>query len=296
VRARYDDPLAVVGDITRATICAPAGKVLVGADLSTIEMRVLAWLTSEEKELAVYRRFDATRDPHDDPYLITANWIFRVSVEAVTAEQRQIGKFTTLAFQYQGGLGAFRKIAPDSRFSDREVERFKLAWRAAHPNIERFWHAIDRAAVTAVRKPNVVVRCGRIAAESNGAFLCLTLPSGRELAYPNPRLVEDRDHGRYVVAFKDNAAGQWRDDRLYGGKITENVVQAIARDLLAEAMLRVEAAGYPIVLHVHDELIAEMAEGFGTADKFKALVTTLPTWAAGLPVAAKAWSGRRYAK
>jgi DNA polymerase family A len=256
VRAQFPDPLAVAGDIMRATICAAPGKVLIGADLSLIEMRVLAWLAGEEKELDIYRRFDATGDPHDDPYLITASWIFRVPVEAVTAEQRQPGKFATLAFQYQGGLRAFRRIAPDSGSSDQEIERFKLAWRAAHPNIERFWFAIDRAAVAAVRRPNEVVRCGRIAAVSNGSFLFLVLPSGRELAYPNPRLIEDRDHGRYVVEFKDNAAGQWRDD-------------PIARDLLAEAMLRVEAAGYPIVLHIHDEIVAEVPEGFAPARHFR---------------------------
>ena len=131
------------------------------------------------------------------------------------------------------------------------------------------------------------------------AYLFLKLPSTRKLAYPFPRIeIEDLEHE--VVVFKDASAGQWRDcrggDGAYGGLWTENIVSVIARDLLAAALMRIEAAGYPVVLHVHDEVVAEVPEGFGSIEEFIKLMTTLPRWALGLPVAAKAWTGKRFGK
>jgi DNA polymerase len=152
-----------------------------------------------------------------------------------------------------GGVNAWRKFEPD-RFTDEEVKRFNAEWRAAHPAIKRFWYNIDRAALTAVRERGRVIRCGPVLFKNTGAFLLLKLPSGRKVSYPQPRAVGDEQ--RQHVIFADNAAGQFCDCRngqgAYGGLWTENVVSGIARDLLAEAMLRIEAAGYPIVLHVHD--------------------------------------------
>jgi DNA polymerase len=150
-----------------------------------------------------------------------------------------------------------------------------------------------------VRDRGQVVRCGRIAFKCEGAYLFLKLPSTRKLAYPFPRIeIEDLQHE--VVVFKDNGAGRWRDCRngngAYGGLWTENIVSAISRDLLASAMLRIEAAGYPISLHVHDEILAEVPEGLGSTTEFIKLMTMLPSWALGLPVAAKAWTGKRFYK
>jgi DNA polymerase len=126
----------------------------------------------------------------------------------------------------------------------------------------------------------------------------LRLPSGRKLSYPQPRIIGDEHEQR--VVFADNAAGQFQDCRhgqgAYGGLWTENVVSGIARDLLADAMLRIEAAGYPIVLHVHDEVVAEVPEGFGSLDDFTRLMVRKPVWALDLPIAAKAWTGKRYCK
>ena len=123
--------------------------------------------------------------------------------------------------------------------------------RVRIPKIKQFWHDIDRAAVLAVRERGQIVRCGRIDLKYTGAFLQLRLPSGRKLSYPQPRIIKDK-RNKYRVVFADNAAGQFVDCRYgqgaYGGLWTENIVSGIARDLLAEAMLRIEAAGYPIVL------------------------------------------------
>jgi DNA polymerase len=299
VRKLYDRPLSVVGDCSRSMICAASGHVLIGADFSSIESRVLAHIAGEEWKLDAYRRYDATRDPRDEPYCETACKIFGVPSGSYTkdAPERSIGKTCDLAFGYMGGLNAWRKFEPD-RFTDAEVENFKRQWRAAHPAIKRFWYDIDRAAWTAVRERGRVVHCGRVSFKCTGAFLFLKLPSGRKLAYPHPRIIGD-EREQHVV-FADNSAGQFRDCRhgqgAYGGVWTENVVSGIARDLLADAMLLVEAAGYPIVLHVHDELVCEVPIGCGSTDEFIQLMTRKPAWALELPIAASAWTGSRYSK
>ena len=300
VRELYRQPLAVIGDISRSLITAGPGNVLVGADFSSIESRVLAWIAGEEWKLDSYRRFDATQDPRDEPYCITACKIFCVPDGTFNKEssERKVGKTCDLAFGYQGGLNAWRKFDPD-RFSDQEVELFKTEWRAAHPAIKKFWYAIDRATWQAVREREKVIRCGPLLLKCSGMFLFIKLPSGRKLAYPYPRIeIEDLQHE--VVVFKDASSGQWRDIRggngAYGGLWTENIVSAISRDLLAEALLRLERIGYRVVLHVHDEIIAEVPAGFGSTTEFSKLMITPPRWALTLPIAANAWSGPRFSK
>jgi DNA polymerase len=301
VRSLYPKPLSVVGDCTRPMIVAAARHELIGSDLSAIESRLLAHVAGEAWKLDSYRRFDATHDPCDEPYCVTACRIFRVASGTYTKDspERSVGKTCDLAFGYMGGLNAWRKFEPD-RFTDAEVEQFKADWRAAHPAIVKFWYAIDRAAWMAVRERGRVVRCGPVAFKSNGAFLQLKLPSGRKLSYPQPRIRSSKDGRSQFVVFTDNAEGRFKDCRngagAYGGIWTENVVSAVARDILAEAMLRIEAAGYPIVLHVHDEVVAEVPEGFGSTQEFMQLMTRKPAWALDLPIAASVWSGPRYCK
>jgi DNA polymerase len=315
VKKLYRRPLSVVGDCTRSLICAAPGHTLIGADFSSIESRVLAWVAGETTKLDDYRRYDATRDPRDEPYCATACRIFGKPAGTYTKDspERSVGKVADLAFGYQGGLNAWRKFEPE-KFTDDEVQQFKKEWRAAHPKIKRFWYDIDRAAWAAVRERGRVVPCSRVAFKCTGTFLFLKLPSGRKLAYPQPR-IEIEDAQNQVVVFADNALGQFKDCRrgngAYGGVWTENVVSGIARDLLAEAMLRIEGAGYPIVLHVHDEIVCEVPSFAQTdhgswvssstspllnLDEFTRLMTRKPAWALELPVAASAWTGTRYAK
>jgi DNA polymerase bacteriophage-type len=300
VRRLYPKPLAVIGDVTRSMICAAPGYQLIGADFSSVESRVSAWISAEEWKLDAYRRFDATQDPCDEPYCITACKILRVPDGTFNAQspERKVGKTCDLAFGYQGGLNAWRKFEPD-RFSDAEVEQLKQEWRAAHPQIKKFWYAIDRAAWQAVRQREQVILCGRLLLKCTGMFLFIKLPSGRKLAYPFPR-IEIKDLEHEVVVFKDASFGQWRDcrggDGAYGGLWTENVVSAISRDLLAAALIRIERAGYPIVLHVHDEIICEVPIGFGSTEEFTKLMIVSPSWAHGLPIAARAWCGARFCK
>jgi DNA polymerase family A len=168
VKRLYPWPLSVVGDCSRAMICAAPGHVLIGADFSSIESRVLAWVAGEQWKLDAYRRFDATHDPGDEPYRVTAGKIFHVQADDITKEQRNVGKTCDLAFGYQGGIAAFRKFS--DRFTDDEVKAFNVEWRAAHPAIKRFWFDVDRAALTAVRERGRVSRCGPIALKSAGAL------------------------------------------------------------------------------------------------------------------------------
>ena len=182
----YPRPLSVVGDCSRSMIVAAPGHVLIGADFSSIESRVLAWIAGEEWKLDAYRRYDGTRDPRDEVYCETACKIFRVPSGSYTKDspERGVGKTCDLAFGYMGGLGAWRKFEPD-RFSDAEVEKFKSDWRATHPKIKRFWDDIDRAAWTAVHKRGRVVCCDRVSFKCAGAFLFLKLTSGRKLRRPS---------------------------------------------------------------------------------------------------------------
>jgi DNA polymerase len=212
--------------------------------------------------------------------------------------ERIFGKTGDLACGYQGGEKAIEKFAP-GMFSLAEREKIKTEWRAAHPAVGKFWYAVDHAAWTAVQQRGRVVSCGPVAFKCCGNFLFLKLPSGRKLAYPFARLkLLDPQHG--AVVFADSSDGQFRDcrdgDGAYGGIWVENIVSGIARDLLAEAMLRIETAGYPIVLHVHDEIVCEVPAGFGSTGEFTRLMTQRPNWALDLPIAASAWTGSRYCK
>ena len=228
----------------------------------------------------------------------TACKIFRVPSGSYTKDspERSVGKTCDLAFGYQGGLNAWRKFEPD-RFTDAEVETFKIEWRATHPKIKQFWHDIGRAAVLAVRERGQVVHCGRIDLKSTGAFLLLKLPSGRKISYPQPRLVVSPKQRHVCCLPTMLPVVQGLPQR--PGHLCRHVDRkhrlGIARDLLAAAMLRVEAAGYPIVLHVHDEIVAEVPSA-SAAEEFTCLMTRKPTWALELPIAASAWTGSRYCK
>lgn len=200
---------------------------------------------------------------------------------------------------YQGWVGAFQTFAALYGISvaDDEAARLAGAWREAHPKVVDTWKKLNIAAVRAVLQPGMAHAFGRITYVASGGWLWCRLPSGRVLAYCNPR-VGPNDRGEQAVHFwgVDSVTKQWLEISGYGGLWTENIVQAISRDLLAEAMLRVEAAGYPLVLTVHDELVAEVPHGVGSVAEMESLAAEIPSWAEGLPVAAAGWRSRRYQK
>ena len=294
VQECYPQPLEAVGDIARAMIVpAPGHRFLIG-DFSGIESRVLAWVAGQQSKLDQWAKFDRTGDSADEPYYILGR-----SCGQPEESARKTGKTADLAFGYMGGPGAWDRLAPeDDNSSEADKKRYQRTWRSLHPQTVRFWSGIDRAAITAVRKQSFFTY-KQFTLAFDGTFLRIVLPSGRALSYPFPRLEKGR-YGDPKVVFKDNAAGKFVDCRFgqgaYGGLWTENIVQAVSRDLLAAAMMRLEAAGYAVTLHVHDEIVAEAPIGFGGVDEFQRLITALPDWADGLPIAAKVRNGERFSK
>jgi hypothetical protein len=257
---------------------------------------VLAWLAGEQSKIDLWAKYDQTGAAEDEPYLrIGIDWL---GFPPETA--RAAGKTADLAFGYSGGVNAYRKFGGHDT-PEQDIVRMMRDWRNAHPNVVKFWNDLDAMAVRAVANPNKVFVVNKyIAFCSDGTFLRMRLPGGRKIAYPFPR-IESGNYGRAKVHFMDNAGGKWTDVRRHGhgawrGLWTENAVQAVARDLLVAAMQRLEAAGYPIVMHVHDEIVAEVPEHFGSEDEFLSILCAAPGWVKGLPVAAKVRSGPRFCK
>jgi DNA polymerase len=262
-------PIEIAGDVARATIAAPPGHKLLVADYSAIESRVLAWITDEQSKLALWARFDQTGTSDADPYVIIGR-----SLGFPEETARAYGKIADLAFGYGGGVNAYKNFMPTAdNTPDPVIDGFKRAWRERHPQTVQFWHGIERAAIAAIHREGEAIRYGRLTLQCRRlhgvAFLFITLPSGRALSYPFARVIATLPRGTPAVSFMDNAilTGGWTEYRpgrgMWGGGFTENIVQAIARDLLAAAMTRLEAAGYPVVLHVHDAIVCEVPDGAG---------------------------------
>lgn len=302
----YGEPLDVVADCLRGMVTAAPGNKLLAADFSNIEGRLIAWLADEEWKLQAFRDFDAGIG--HDIYKLAYARSFGVEPETVTKQLRQVGKVQELALGFQGGVGALLKMAAiyGVKVSEADAADWRDAWRDAHPNVKQYWRDLENSAKSAIENPGEVFYAGRIAFRVAGSFLFMRLPSGRSIAYPypciKPKLMPWTDDGAPVwrdsVSYKgtDTYTRKWTDCFAHGGLLFNNAVQGTARDIEAEGMTRVEAAGYAIVLTVHDEVVCEVPEAFGSVAEFESLMVALPEWAAGLPVAAEAWSGPRYKK
>lgn len=308
VQLLYGEPLNIVSGSLRSLIRAAPGRRLLVADFSNIEGRLIAWYGEEDWKLDAFRAFDAKKGP--DIYNLTASEIIRittgriVSPYDITSEERQgQGKVPELALGFAGGVGAFQKMAAIYRveYTDAQADEIKIAWRRKHPGTTDYWRELEHAAIGAVRNPGKVVKARRIAFRMASSFCFMRLPSGRVITYPYARVTDKMaPWGEMKPTFTykgvDAYTRKWCDQYAHGGVLFNNVVQGTARDVEAEAMVRVEAAGYPNVLNVHDEVVAEPKIGAGSVEEFGRLMTELPAWAEGLPVAAAAWEGPRYKK
>jgi len=307
----YGSVLDVISSCLRGFLCAAPGFDLAAVDYSNIEGRTLPWLAGEEWKLQAFRDFDNGTGP--DLYLVMAAAIYGVPVASLNKKspERQVGKTGELAFGYQGGVGAWRKMESTASGvecrSDEEVNAIKDKWRSKHPKIVSFWYDLDKAAINAVRQPGTVFTAGHPARECKfivkGSFLWCKLPSGRNLCYAYPVLKEKQTpwgEMKEQVHYKcvDSVTRKWGEASLYGGELCNNVTQATARDLLAHAMVNTEAAGYPVVLHIHDELVVEVPQSApaNTLSEVERIMKTLPAWAAGLPVATEGYRGKKYRK
>lgn len=295
----YDRPLTAIAKSVRGFLHASPGKEFAIADYSSVEARGLAWLADEEFLLEQYR---AGRDV----YKVMASRIFGVPYEQITDEQRFLGKQAVLGAGY--GMGWARFIGQCAQYgvtiTEAMARRTIKAYRDSVPNIVKFWKTIERAAIKAVLtgKPVSFAR-GRLTFMMdklpNGfKVLYLVLPSGRRMAYPEPRIENKEKFGELMptLIFKTYYRGMWVDEETYGGKLCENIIQALCRDLLAEGMMAVNKAGLPIILHVHDEVGSEIDEGACSVHDYEALACSVRPWAKGLPLAAEGKLLQRYAK
>ncbi len=285
----YASPLEVVSATVRAVIVAPLGHKLLVSDLSAIEGRTLAWLAGEQWKL------DAYREGHD-LYRLAYSMSFGVPMSEVGDAERQIGKVQELALGYQGAVGAVRAMAgskADDWSDDYIVKGIVKPWRAANAAIVRFWYALEDAARCAVANPGVPVAVGMLKLQRDGAWLRIKLPSGRCLCYPQPQL----DDGVLSYTGINQYTRKWERITTYGGKLAENVTQAVARDVLAHGLLKAERAAYRPVLTVHDEIICETPDTDAyTVDQLIEFMAEVPLWAEGLPLAAAGFECQRYRK
>lgn len=279
-----------LSQLIRTAFIAPEGKTLAVCDFSAIEARVLAWVAGEDWVLDVFRS-------GGDIYCATASQMFHVPVEkhGRNAELRQKGKIAVLALGYGGGVGALDAMGGQRLGMTSEEERETVTrWRKANPNIVSLWDEVESAATAcATTGESRKVACLSFAMQ--GKTLTITLPSGRVLCYPDMGATVNRFGSRGLKYHGlAQATNRWGWIETFGGKLVENIIQAIARDCLAVAMTRTEQAGIPVVFHVHDELICETTED-RLAD-LEAIFATPVDWADGLPLKGAGFTSPFYMK
>ena len=289
--------LSVISSLLRSMLISAENHRLIAADFAAIEARVLAWLAGEEELLENFRT-------GGDVYRVMASKIYSITPGAVNSVQRQVGKMSILGLGYGMGAKKFtdscQKQAGVTLTEDQAKTVVQL-YRNTNANIVGFWGHLNRAAINAVKNPGSVQAVGDIKYTSRGGYLWCVLPSKRPLAYAKPRIVERETpwgSTNEAVSFEglDSFTKKWERHDLYGGLLAENVTQAVARDIMADAMIRLEKAGYPLILSVHDEIVAEVPDGFGSVAEFESLMCQVPQWAEGCPIDAEGWEGERYRK
>ncbi len=278
----------VLSELIRAAFVAEPGSRFLVADYSAIEARTIAWLAGEQWVLDLF-------EAGGDIYCETGTRMFRQVVEK-HSPLRQRAKVAVLACGYQGGVGALKTMGGEKLgLSEDEMADIVAAWRAANPTIAQLWWDLNAAAI-AVIKDGGARAVGRIRLAHDKGALIITLPSGRPLVYPSPRIGENRFGGESITHMGVGVNRKWGRIETYGGKLTENIVQATARDILAHAIARLERSGYPVVMHIHDEVVTEVPEGRGSVEELCALMSQAPPWADGLPLAAEGFESTYYRK
>ena len=307
----YGEPSFVFSELVRTALIPSKDHLFVVSDFSAIEARVVAWVAGEQWVLDAFRA-------GKDIYCETASMMYHVPVvkHGENGHLRQKGKIAVLACGYQGGVGAMRQMDKDGTIPEEELQSVVDQWRKANPMIVKLWKDVEKAAITAIEERRSVRRGIRVPADNLEAReamaggpvrpysvregvalvftykdgnLYITLPSGRSLCYFGARLKEGKYGPQIVYKGVNQTTKKWEDTETYGGKLVENIVQGIARDCLAEAMLRVDALGYDIVMHVHDEMIVDVAttstEGAEVAlQEINKQMGAPIDWAPGLPL------------
>ncbi|MDF7671139.1 DNA polymerase [Orbaceae bacterium ESL0721] len=329
-----DNIMQLTSNALRGCICAPKGKKLVVSDLSNIEGRVLAWLAGEDWKIKAFYDYDSGTG--HDLYKLSYAKSFGIKPDAVTKDQRQIGKVQELALGYEGGVGAFitfslaygidldamatsavRTINEETLAQSKNTfewakknkrtfglsaiayivcDAFKRSWREAHPNVTALWKKVDLAVRSTIHNSNSkpITINNLLTIDRVKAWLRIKLPSGRYLCYPAARI---DTNGKISYLGQNTYTRKWERVNTYGGKLVENITQAIARDVMAWNMPKIEDSGFSIVLTVHDEIITEANDSPAlSSDLLSSLLATIPVWAKGLPLSAAGFESYRYKK
>lgn len=297
LRCIYGNILDTLSQLIRTAFIPTPGNRFIVADFSAIEARVLAWLAGEEWRLDIFRTTGKI-------YEASASTMFGVPVEKIKKGNpeyalRGKGKVAELALGYQGSVGALINMgALNMGLTEEELPDIVSRWRKSSPRITEFWRMAEQYALAAVKLGvSNTMPCG-ITFHRDEDYLLIRLPSGRDLFYYHPEIREN-DLGRDAIHFwgTDQKTGKWGLISTYGGKLTENIVQAVARDLLCNAMINLYYEGYQINFHVHDEVIMEVPENSNrNLDDAIRLMCTLPSWAEGLPLNAAGFESHYYMK
>lgn len=301
VEMMYDDVADILSQLVRTALIASPGKVFSVADFSAIEARVISWLANEKWRMNVFRGDGKI-------YEATGAKMFNVPISAITKGSvlRDKSKISELALGYEGSLGALKRMGGERMgLSDTEMMSLVRKWRSANPAIVDMWKEIDEASKEAVRYQRPVsCTCRNIIFDCNGEFMTIQLPSGRKLFYYGPKF-KDKKIGRSMMPTRVlcyqgvvQETKQWGEIDTYGGKLTENIVQAISRDLLGNSMLNLEANDYHPVCHIHDEVLCEVPEENAQAyyEEMASIMGTPPEWASDLPLRADGYTTPFYLK
>lgn len=282
---------AVLSELIRTAFIPKPGSRFIVSDFSAIEARVLAWLAGEEWRLELFKK-------GGDIYCESASKMFGVPVEknGVNKELRQKGKIAELALGYNGGPNALKSFGATAMgIEESELQPMVNKWRAANPNIVKLWKTLEKVAKYVITKKTTYETYGLVFSYERG-IMFIKLPSGRRLAYCKPRLGINA-FGSECITYEGIGMGKkWERIETYSGKICENVIQAIARDVLVESMMRLHKAGYRITMHIHDEVVLEVQDDVSSVEEVCRIMAITPSWAKDLPLKADGYACKFYKK
>lgn len=281
----------VLSELIRTVLIPKPNHRFIVADFSAIEARVLSWLAGETWRIDTFKN-------GGDIYCASASQMFKVPVEkhGVNGHLRQKGKIAELACGYGGSVGALKSMgALEMGIPEEELQGLINDWRSANGHIVKLWYEVGSSTMKAIRE-KTIVPLGMLSFIYKGGILFIQLPSGRRLSYIKPRIGANRFGGDSIEYMGIGTSKKWDVLETFGGKLVENIVQAIARDLLAYALINTANAGYDIVFHVHDEIICEVPDGQGSVDELCKIMSKCPDWASGLPLDADGYECEYYRK
>ena len=290
VELLYDSIPDVLSELIRTAFVARPGCRFIVSDFSAIEARVMGYLAGEGWVMEEFRGAGKI-------YEQTASKMFHIPIGEITkgSPYRARGKVASLACQYGGAEGALISMGALNFVEEEELKGLVQSWRTANPHIVNYWHEIDGAVKAAV-KERKMTKIGMVTVYYQSGMLKIALPSGRGLSYVRPRMTVNR-FGSESVSYEGIGTNRkWTRIESYGAKFCENIVQATARDVLAEAMLRLEKKGFDIVCHIHDEVVLEVPEGISSVEEVNGIMAVCPDWCEGLPLKAAGFESPFYKK